>query len=385
MKRPVSQTEIWQRLSLPLAMILMVITICSGLAVPAKAADKENQERRFLYVASPGVRNYLQHGGHGILVFDIDQGHQFVKRIPLAGLDEKKRPLNVKGICANAGTGRVYVSTLRHLMCVNLVTDKLLWERTYEFGCDRMSMSPDGKVIYQPSLEKDVWYVLDAASGDELGRITPKSGAHNTVYGLDGSAVYLAGLRSPLLTVAETKTHTAARTIGPFSDRIRPFTVNGPQTYCFVNINNLLGFEIGDLKTGKMIHRIEVQGFKKGRVKRHGCPSHGIGMTPDEKEIWLTDGANSQLHVFDGTVMPPKQLASIKLRDQPGWVTFSLDGTLAYPSTGDVIDVKRRKIITQLTDEEGREVQSEKMLEIDFLGSRPIRSGDQFGIGRRQP
>ena len=385
MKRPVTKTARCQRLLLPLGTVLAVFYLWGVLTVDVKAADEAKKERRLLYVASPGVRNYLQHGGHGILVFDMDQGHQFVKRIPLAGLDEKKRPLNVKGICASARTGRAYVSTLRHLMCVDLVTDKLLWERTYEYGCDRMSMSPDGKVIYQPSLEKDVWYVLDAATGAEIGRITPKSGAHNTVYGLDGSAVYLAGLRSPLLTVAETKTHTAARTIGPFSDRIRPFTVNGPQTFCFVNINNLLGFEVGDLKTGKMIHRVEVQGFEKGRVKRHGCPSHGIGLTPDEKEIWVTDGANSHLHIFDASVMPPKQLASIRLRDQPGWVTFSLDGTLAYPSTGDVIDVETRKIIKQLTDEEGREVQSEKMLEIDFLGSRPIRSGDQFGIGRQQP
>jgi hypothetical protein len=107
-------------------------------------------------------------------------------------------------------------------------------------------------------------------------------------------------------------------------------------------------------------------------------------MTPDEKEIWLTDGANSSLHIFDVTVMPPKQIASIKLRDQPGWVTFSIDGTLAYPSTGDVVDAKTRKVIATLTDEQGREVQSEKLLEIDFNGRRPVRTGDQFGIGRRK-
>jgi hypothetical protein len=81
--------------------------------------------------------------------------------------------------------------------------------------------------------------------------------------------------------------------------------------------------------------------------------------------------------------MPPKQVASIKLRDQPGWITFSIDGTLAYPSTGDVIDVRTRKIIATLTDEEGREVQSEKLLEIDFRGNQPARTGDQFGIGRK--
>ena len=47
-------------------------------------------------------------------------------------------------------------------------------------------------------------------------------------------------------------------------------------------------------------------------MKRHGCPSHGIALTPDEKELWLADCANSAIHVFDSTVMPPKQLASIR-------------------------------------------------------------------------
>jgi len=316
-------------------------------------------------------------------VFDIHRGHKFVRRIPTAGVDEHGKPINVKGVCANAVTKRIYVSTLRHLMCLDLVTDELLWERTYEGGCDRMSISPDGKVIYLPSLEKDHWKVVDATDGDVIARITPDSGAHNTVYGLDGKFAYMAGLKSPLLSVAATETHTIAKTVGPFSDSIRPFTVNGQQTLCVVCVNNLLGFEIGDLATGKMLHRVEVQGYEKGKVKRHGCPSHGVGMTPDEKEIWVTDGANRRMHIFDATVMPPRQVASVKLRDQPGWITFSIDGTLAYPSTGDVIDTRTRKIIATLTDEEGRDVQSEKLLEIVFRGDQPIRTGDQFGIGRK--
>ena len=139
-----------------------------------------------------------------------------------------------------------------------LHTDKVLWEKGYEKGCDRASMSPDGKIIYQPSFEKDIWYVLDGETGKELARVTPKSRAHNTVYGNDGKFCYLAGLASPILTVAETTTHTIAKKIGPFSHNIRPFTVNGAQSLCYVNINQLLGFEIGDLKTGKTLHRVEV-------------------------------------------------------------------------------------------------------------------------------
>ena len=123
-------------------------------------------------------------------------------------------------------------------------------------------------------------------------------------------------------------------------------------------------------------------GFKKGPVKRHGCPSHGIGLTPDEKEIWLCDGCNSHLHIFDVTKDPPAQIKSIPLREQPGWITFSLDGKWAYPSTGEVIDTTSKKIVTALKDEKGREVHSEKVIEIHFKDGMPVRNGDQFGVGR---
>jgi hypothetical protein len=81
--------------------------------------------------------------------------------------------------------------------------------------------------------------------------------------------------------------------------------------------------------------------------------------------------------------MPPKQLASVELRDEPGWITFSLDGRYAYPSTGDVIEVATRKIVTGLKDETGADVQSEKVVEVIVQGGKFVRTGDQFGLGRR--
>jgi len=370
--------------SIALVGVVLLSQASSGLA----AATNSNQaERKLLYVAVPGIRNYLEYGGHGVLVFDIDHGHRFLKRIPAAGLDESSQPLNVKGVCANASTKRLYVGTTRTLTCFDLLSEKILWEKRYPGGCDRMSITPDGKVIYLPSLEGAHWHVVDGHTGNVIKKILPKSvGAHNTIVGVDGTRAYLAGLRSPLLSVADTKSHEVIREVGPFSNFIRPFTVNGGGTLCFVNLNDLLGFEVGDLTTGKMLHRVEVQGFEKGPTKRHGCPSHGVGLTPDEKELWLTDAHNTRLHLFDATATPPKQVASIALRDQPGWVTFSLDGKYAYPSTGDVIEVATRMIVAGLKDENGIDVQSEKMLEIDFKDDLPVRAGDQFGLGRlRRP
>jgi DNA-binding beta-propeller fold protein YncE len=260
----------------------------------------------------------------------------------------------------------------------------MVWNKTYEGGADRIALSPDGKILYVPSLEGPHWHAVDAMTGDVLAKVVTNSGAHNTIYGPDGRSVYLAGLKSPTLAIADPKTHKVVGGVGPFSSAIRPFTVNGSQTLCFVNVNGLLGFEVGDIKTGKMLHRVQVPGYDAGPVKRHGCPSHGVGLTPDEKELWLADGSNSRIHIFDATVMPPEKIVSLAVRDQPGWITFSLDGRYAYPSTGEIIDTKTREIVTVLRDDKGGTVQSEKVVEVVFRDGKPAINGDQFGIGRRQ-
>jgi hypothetical protein len=150
----------------------------------------------------------------------------------------------------------------------------------------------------------------------------------------------------------------------------------------FVNVNELLGFEIGDLTTGKVLGSIQVEGWDKGPVRRHGNPSHGIGLTPDEKEIWISDGHNMRMHIFQASP-PYQQLTTIPLQDMPGWITFSLDGHYGYPSSGEVIDVSTRKIIHLLQDEHNNYVASEKMIELHFQNSRVVDKGDQFGLGRK--
>jgi len=342
------------------------------------------KELHFLYVANPGVRNYVEHGGVGLSVFDIDNGYKFVKRLPTWEVPEGQKPENVKGVAASAKTGTVYVTTINRMMALNAVSGKKLWDKTYEGGCDRMAISPDGSLLYVPQFEGPMWHVVKAATGDVVAKIETKSGSHNTIYSLDGTKCYLAGLKSPLLTVADTRTHSVMSTVGPFSNVIRPFTVNGSNTLCFVNINGLLGFEVGDITSGKKVHRVEVEGYKQGPVKRHGCPSHGIALTADEKELWVVDGANNYVHIFDATVMPPKQGISIKLRDSPGWISFSTDGRVAYSSTGEIIDTTSKKIVAALKDEAGREVQSEKMLDLVLANGKVIRAGNQFGVGMKR-
>src|SRR5215212_2590159 len=348
----------------------VAITVTSGWTVAHKAdvateIKAPAPAKRYLYVAVPGIRDYLGYGGHGVLVFDIDNNHRFIKRIPTQGLHEDKTPSNVKGIAVSLPLNSIYISTLESLQRIDLTPEKVVPAKPFDGGRARLSVSPDGKTMYLPSLEKDFWNVVDCNTGDIIKKITVFKRAHNTIYGPAGEHVYLDDIASPWLYVSDAKTHTLVNKVGPFGNFVRPFTINCKETLVYATVDSLLGFEVGDFKTGKKLARIEVEGWNMGAVRRHGNPSHGIGLTPDEKELWVCDGHNMRVHVFSAKE-PYQQLTTIPVKDMPGWITFSIDGKYVYPSSGEVIDVRTRKILTTLHDEFNNNVASEKMVEVQF-------------------
>src|SRR5262245_62433997 len=98
--------------------------LAASLATPfASAARAATGASRLLYVVCPGIRDLLEFGGAGILVFDIDAGHKFVKRI---ATDASKlvKPRNNKGVVASAGTKKLHFTTPEALYCDDLVSEK---------------------------------------------------------------------------------------------------------------------------------------------------------------------------------------------------------------------------------------------------------------------
>jgi hypothetical protein len=51
-------------------------------------------------------------------------------------------------------------------------------------------------------------------------------------------------------------------------------------------------------------------------------------------------------------------------RDRVGWLSVSMDGRFAYSSTGEIIDAAKKGSVAALQDETGRQVQSEKVLDL---------------------
>ena len=342
------------------------------------------QERhRFLYVAVPGAGNETEYRGVGILVYDIDNGHKLVKRIP-TWPDRAGEAEQVRGVAASAGARRLFVSTVKRLAAFDLVTEKIVWEETYDGRCcDRLALSPDGTTIYAPALGAPKWYVIDAAKGTLLTTIDVMGWPRQAVFSHDGTHVYLSAWESPVLSVVDAAARKIVREAGPFTSYMCPFTINGRASQVFANIDGLVGFDVADLQTGLVLDRVVIEGYQMELAGKFECPSHGIGLSPDERELWVADGVDNRLHVFDATTYPPVSSTTVEVRAQPRWITFGIDGAYVYPSTGDVIDRESKKVVATLEDERGLFVHSERMLEIQFDGLVPIQAGNQVATGQK--
>jgi hypothetical protein len=353
------------------------------------------KEKELIYVTLPGtLEGSWDANGNGIVVLDARNNYNFIKRIPTWNYAASENPEQVAGVTASPVTQMIYVAARGRLGAIDLHTEKMAWENAYDGDCcERPQISPDGSFMYVGSNLKDFWYVVNPRTGALITKVrSPQSpDAHNLNLSLDGRTAFMSP-NGKVMGIADTTSHTLTKTIR-FPDNIRVFVLNHDASLIYSNTNNLLGFVIADVKTGQIVQKVEVQGFgwpenwnspNRPRIP-HGCPSHGIALTNDEKEIWLADGINNYIHIFDNTKIPPRQIQSIKTTAGPFWITIGLDGKLAYVSSGDVIDIKTRKIVGTMKDEYGRTMHSEKLLDMLFTDGKLTRVANQFGNGLPPP
>jgi DNA-binding beta-propeller fold protein YncE len=363
-------------------------------AGPHIAKGFGKRDRRLVYVTLPGGSaggQFSSDGnGTGIVVLDVDRNFEFVKRIPTWNVAASISPEEVSGVAASGATNMIYLATRGRLAAFDLATDQKVWEQTYDGTCcERPEVTPDGKTLVVGSDLKDFWYVINAQDGALKGKIqAPKSNfAHNMGLSADGKTVFMAP-NGVTMTVGDVPSMKALKTI-TFSDHIRPFVINHDATRVYANVNNLLGFEIADVKTGEVIKRIEAPAelwkAKWADVTQHfyghACPSHGIALTPDESELWVVDNINYGVLVYDNTGEWPVLKSSFPTTASADWITIGIGGQYAYLSSGDVVDVKTKKIVAQMKDEYGRQMHSEKLLEISFSNGKLVRTVSQFAEG----
>ena len=384
MKRayPASRRGQWRA-----AVFLAALGLVAGTVHLAAAGVARTQVRD---VVAPTKHLEYVFVDHAIDVYDIDNGNSFVKEISLPQVTA------ARGAVVSPVTGMLYVSYggaggshgTGSLLAYDLTKESVVWDHHFKGGVDSMAITTDGRVIYMPVGEfsgSGTWSIIDAATGNVTGSLTAGLDAHNTIAGLGGRYVYLAGVGTPYLTVASTATNQVVRRIGPLKSGGRPFTINGRETLAYTTAAGFLGFQVSSIKTGKVLYTLRFRGFSYDpSTFPLQAPCHGIALAPDERRLYVIDQPNGYVHVFDVShvpALPPRAIANIKLVHKPnggGWLQMSRNGRYVYVGySGDVIDTRSLTVVQTIMPLEA----TAESLEVDWRGAQIVGTTSRYGLG----
>ncbi len=352
----------------------ITLAIFFGMAVTAESA----QNGQFIYAA--------QDDGT-VRVYDINSTHAWVKTLSVfPGL------CDARGIAVAAPTHRLYTMFNSpgqgHVACVDLRTDKVLWDHVIHSAVDRGDVTPDGKTLYVPSYEglsnSPYEFVVDAITGNVISTIAMPIKTHDTICSLDGTKVFMENKSSDArIRTVSTATNQVIATTAKFAGVVQPFAVNGKNTFVIADVIGIYGFQYANLTTGQVLGTARFVGttWRDPGITH----PHGIGMTPNEHEAWVCDRGtgNHFVHVFDISALPPRENHLITVtNDNPHWLTFTIDGRYCYVAGAKNAGRNTDIVSTATYARVGIIPPSEDLLEVDFTNGVVTAVGSQFGVGR---
>ena len=152
-----------------------------------------------------------------------------------------------------------------------------------------------------------------------------------------------------------------------FDNGVRPIgfetNTDGTTRRMFVQISDFHGFYIVDFASRREIGSVKLPELPKEQQNwdtLQGSPSHGIGVTPDGKTLWVCSKVNHAMYAYS---MPDlKLLGGVSVGHHPDWLTFTPDSKFVYVANAgsnsvSVIDVAARKEITQCPGGPGAQAQ----------------------------
>lgn len=224
---------------------------------------------------------------------------------------------------------------------------------------NNISISPDGRRVYVGIVSSPgAVDVIDTTSLEKVSSIPTKGGIHNVYVTPDGNYLVAGSIAGKVMTVIDRKTEQPVWTL--FNEGVRPLAfeknADGSTKRIFVQLSDFHGFAVVDFAQRKEVERIElpndVAPDKVDKGPFNASPSHGIGVSPDGKTLWVTSRPNARVYTYS---LPDLKLlpGSIDVGGRPDWVTFTPDSRLLYIATENtdsvvVIDVAARKEVTRV-------------------------------------
>ena len=313
---------------------------------------------------------------------------------------------------ATAATVRVYITNSAgdSIDVIDPVSNKVVQEIKDVVGAHGIAFSPDAARVYVSNEETSTLDVFDRKSGKLIKKVPLSDHPNNISVTRNGDRIVVAIARGKGgLDIVDAATLTLKKTVSTNGGRLHNVYVTPDNKYVvggsipsktfyvfdldkeqldwampmdlgvrcmaietnpdgstkrvFAQMSGLNGFSAIDFAEQKEAARVTLPGVP--REFDHGGyrinePSHGIGVAPDNKTLWVTSIPNNAVYIYalDGLKLIGKvDLPSEKIagRDMPlsavaSWVTFTPDGRELFVSNSgmrsvSVVDTAAMKVI----------------------------------------
>jgi YVTN family beta-propeller protein len=254
------------------------------------------------------------------------------------------------GIAFSPDTTRVYLSVESEsvLDVVDRKSGEILHKIALSGRPNNIDISKDGaRVIVAIRTPPGAIDFIDTAAL-KLERTLPVNGSvHNVYVTPDGKYAVAGSIEGKIATVIDMQSEKIAWEM-KFEDGVRPMAfetnADGSTNRMFVQISHFNGFVAVDFAKHAETARIKLPdepggfGAAEGRLR---TPSHGIGVSPDGKSLWVNSTQANAVFAYSlpdlrllGHVALPlvHGLGVTPTGSVPEWITFTPDSKLVYVS-----------------------------------------------------
>lgn len=241
------------------------------------------------------------------------------------------------GITGAPDGSRLYISNeaLHTLDAVDALSLSVVARVPLSGRPNNVTITKDGRKVYVGIRDAPgALDVIDTASLKNVKTVPVAGAIHNVYVTPDGRFAVAGSIPNSMISIVDTSTDQMVRTI-KMSAGVRPMTfdtnADGSTRRIFVQLSNFHGFAAVDFATGQEVARIEHPAIPGVHAHRDGlqtAPAHGLGVTPDGKQLWSTSKVYGYAYVH--SLPDLKEIARVYVGQHPEWVTFSRDGRRVY-------------------------------------------------------
>lgn len=265
-------------------------------------------------------------------------------------------PEAAHGIAFSPDGARVYVSNeeASTLDVFNRKSGKFIKQVPLSNRPNNIAVAKDGRIVVGIARGDGALDIVDPATLT-LKKSVPVNGRlHNVYVTSDGKYVITGSIRNSMLTVIDLATEQVAWEL-KLSGGVRPMAIetnpDGSTKRIFAQLSDLNGFATVDFAERKEVARVELPKAAtefETDAGRNSAPSHGIGVAPDNKTLWVTSIPNNAVFVYslDNLKMIGQvPLPALKLPGHEAisavanWVTFTPDSKTIYVSNAGIRSV----------------------------------------------